>query len=358
MAGKVGRPKKNTEVQPIKDINTTKIYCMKCGSSNQNNFYLTKDTYHSFYNKIPYCKDCIKTIYKFYLQKYDDMNLAVYYTCRKIDVAYIHANYLGALENIKNPNSKIKGEDAIISAYMKGFSFAEQNGWGTSFDDSQGESEIDKLESYDIITKIKRNKINNPNSDNNNEDYEVLEYDTAVLQSKWGNTFENWKLSFLESEYLDWDEKLNGINDKTTDILVKQICYQLLDIFIDRQSGTSVDKKIKTLRELMSDSGLMEKQNKAMQQKSNIGMTIRDIEFHKPIPNSTPIFDDVDGVKNYIYGAAGCYFKATGVENEYTRFYDNWMKEYSVDIITDLIEDKKKEELETGEVIKSGDNNE
>ena len=343
-----GRPRKvdaKSKASTTNQADAPKLHCIMCGSSNQTNFYLSKDKSHSFFGKIPYCKNCVKEIFLHYCKLYDDINLAVYYTCRKIDIPYIHSNYLGAIEAINNPDVKMSGDENVFGAYMKGIAFAEKNGWGTSFDDSQGENSIEKLASYDEVTKIKRNKINNPsNAVSDEEEYEVIEYDTDVLQSKWGNTFENWELSYLESEYLDWEEKLNGINDKTIDILVKQICYQLLDIYKDRQSGTSVDKKIKTLRELMNDSGLMEKQNKATAQRKNIGMTIRDIEYHRPIPMSEPIFDDVDGVKNYIYGAAGCYFKANGIENEYTKFFDEWMKDYSVDVVTDLLEEKKKEE--------------
>lgn len=338
-----GRPKKVTPTEP-KDIH--KITCLKCGCSNQKNFYYSKDKFHEYFGRVPYCKDCVKEIYGHYYKIYQDTNLAVYYTCRKMDIPYIHANFVGAIEALNNPDVPMNNtEENVMGAYMKGMAFAEKNEWGYSFDDSQGENSIEKLASYDEVTKIKRNKINNPSNAVSDEDeYEVIEYDTDVLQSKWGNTFENWELSYLESEYLDWEEKLNGINDKTIDILVKQICYQLLDIYKDRQAGTSVDKKIKTLRELMNDSGLMEKQNKATAQRKNIGMTIRDIEYHRPIPMSEPIFDDVDGVKNYIYGAAGCYFKANGIENEYTKFFDEWMKDYSVDVVTDLLEEKKKEE--------------
>lgn len=338
----MARPKKSTQeaTKLLNSKNENKISCMRCGCTTQSNFYQTKDVNRKHYMKLPYCKECVRFFYDYYLKIYEDVNLAIYYMCRKIDIPYIHSNFLGALENVNNQNAKIQGEDVIVSAYMKGLSFSEKNGWGYTFDDSQGENYIEKLDSYDVITKVKRNRINNP-SQQESDDYEVIEYDTGALQSKWGNTFENWELSYLEGEYLDWEEKLNGINDKTIDILVKQICYQLLDIYKDRQAGTAVDKKIRTLRELMNDSGLMEKQNKAMLQKSNIGMTIRDIEFHKPIPTSTPVFDDVDGIKNYIFGAAGCYFKATGVENVYTKFYDKWMKDYSVDLITDMVNEKE-----------------
>lgn len=353
MAGR-GRPRKQPQKQqkPIEPevklvVDLPKVYCLKCGCTNQKNFYASKDPYHAFFGKIPYCKDCIKNIYMFYLKKYDDINLAIYYTCRKIDAPYIHANFLGALENVKNPNAKIQGEDAIVSAYMKGLSFAEVNEWGNSFDDSQGEADIEKLYAYDVITKIKRNKINSPNSvnsDDNSDDYEIIEYDTDILQSKWGMTFENWELAYLEGEYLDWDEKLNGINDKTIDILVKQICYQLLDIYRDRQAGTPVDKKIKTLTELMNNSGLIEKQDKAQEKHKALGMEIADIEFMRPATTGKQIFTDVDGVNNYIKGAAGCFFKAMGQENEYTEFYDEWMKKYKVPIVDEMLATKQAEE--------------
>ena len=76
----------------------------------------------------------------------------------------------------------------------------------------------------------------------------------------------------------------------------------------------------------------------------------------KPATSGKPIFDDVDGVQNYIKGSAGCYFKAMGIENEYTRFYDEWMKDYQVDIVNEMLANKQAEEKEL-EKITSGGNN-
>ena len=42
---------------------------------------------------------------------------------------------------------------------MKSMAFAEQNGWGSTFDDSVGEDQIDGLSSYADVVKVKR-KIN------------------------------------------------------------------------------------------------------------------------------------------------------------------------------------------------------
>lgn len=352
-----GRPKGSTKKV---DTSTDEpvLYCLECGNKVISNFYMSKDKHRKFFGKIPYCKNCIKKMYKTYLSLYNDENLAVYYTCRKIDVPYIHSSYLGAVESSKNKDSNFN-DTLLIQTYMSNMGFAEKNGWGTSFDDSQGENQIEKLHTFDAVTEIKRNRINNPshNPEVNSDEYETIEYDTEFLQSKWGQTFENWELAYLEGEYLDWEEKLNGISDKTIDILVKQICYQLLDIYKDRQSGAAVDKKIKTLTDLMNNSGLIDKQDKANEKHKTLGMEIEQIEYMKPATSGKNIFEDVDGLKNYINGAAGCYFKAMGIENEYTKFYDNWMKEYQVDIVNDMLATKQSEEKELERIASGGGNN-
>ena len=43
-------------------------------------------------------------------------------------------------------------------------------------------------------------------------------------------------------------------------------------------------------------------------------------------------------------------------ENEYTKFYDEWMKDYQVDIVNEMLANKQAEEKEL-EKIASGGNN-
>ena len=318
--------------------------CIRCGNSNQTNFYQTKDRNRKFYSKIPYCKKCIKDIFANYKKKFKDKdNLAFYYLCRKIDIPYIHSNYMGALENIKNPESKIYGEDNLIPAYMKGFAFSEQNGWGYSFDDSQGESSIDGLSSFEDLTKVKKNR--NLATPDSNEDYDVIEYDTEYLQSKWG-FFDNNDLAYLESEYLDWEDKLGGsIGEKSIDIIVKQICLQTLDIQKAREQGEDVTKKIKTLRDLMSDGGLVEKQNQASNLiNSSAGQRIEDIEKIRPIYQVDEDLSDVDNIKKLIIGFAGATSRALGKTNYYTDKFEELYKDYSIDIIENYNDSPSEEE--------------
>lgn len=318
------------------NTDNSKIRCIRCGSANQGNFYQTKDKNRGYFAKIPYCKDCIKEMFSMYLKKYNNKNLAFYYLCRKIDIPYIHDNYLGALKNVSNPEAKIYGEDNIIPAYMKGFALSDRNGWGSSFDDSQGEANIDGIASFDEFTKVKKNRriANNSSSD----DYEVLEYDTGYLQVKWG-FFDNDDLSYLESEYLDWEDKLGGpITEKSIDIIVKQICLQTLDIQKARERGEDVTKKIKTLRDLMSDGGLVEKQNQASDLvSSSVGQRIEEIEKIRPVYSPDPELQDVDNVKNLIYGFAGGTSRALGKNNFYTNKLDEIFADYTIDIIEENI---------------------
>lgn len=330
----MGRPKK--QVQQPEQV---KVRCIRCGGYAQSNFYQTKDKNRKFYSKVPYCKNCVKELFAEYQKKYrDNHNLAFYYLCRKIDIPYIHSNYVGAMENIKNPDSKIYGEENFVSAYMKGFAFAEQNGWGYTFDDSQGEKDIEGIASYDEFTKVKKNKkvANSTNSD----DYELIEYDTEYLQSKWG-MFDNNDLSYLESEYLDWKDKLGGnISEKSIDIIVKQICLQSLDIQKSREQGDDVTKQIKTLRDLMSDGGLVEKQNQVSDiVNSSVGQRIEDIENLRPVYAPDPDLTDVDNMEKLIIGFAGATSRALGKNNYYTEKFEELYRDYSIDIIENLRSD-------------------
>ena len=274
-----------------------KIKCLCCGMGNQSNFYATKDPFRKYFAKIPYCKNCIKEIYNKYLKKYNgNINMAIYYLCRKIDLPYIHSAFVGAVENINNPNAKIQGEDSIVSAYIKNLSFSEANGWGCNFDDSQGENEIDGLSSFEETIKVKRSqKI--PGKEPDKDKYDVIEYDTDELIRKWG-LYDNSDLIYLESEYLDWSDKLNGIHEKSIDIMVKQVCLQCNEIRKDRENGANVDKKLATLQSLLKTSGLIEAQKDNTDDLS-VGMLISEIEHKRPVKTVDPELEDVNNIQMF-----------------------------------------------------------
>lgn len=320
----------------LEKINKTEIMlpqakCQKCGMSTQSKFYLTKDPNRCTYGKILYCKDCVRKIYEHYYKKYKNINLGVYYTCRKIDIPYIDVAFKGAMDTIKNPKSTIVGEENIIPAYFKGLAVSEQNGWGYTFDDSIGEDKIDGIISFDIYTKVKRNNRIVGSLDDTK--YDIIEYETEALQMKWGD-YDNADLGSLETEYLDWQDKLGGqIDDKTIDELIKQICYQTLEIKKDRENGDDCSKKVDTLIKLMNNSNLIEKQKKTEETVRTAGQRIEDIERTRPIKKVDSELSDVDNIERLLIGYIGTTARALGKENYYTKKFDELYKSYSIDII-------------------------
>lgn len=165
-------------------------------------------------------------------------------------------------------------------------------------------------------------------------DFDVIEMDADELMRKWGR-FDNDDLAYLESEYMDWEEQLNGIVDKYVDIMVKQVCLTLNEIRHDRESGQPVEKKVQSLRNLIKDSGLSDLQkNDAVEQ--GAGMTIRDIEFKRPVHAVDPDFEDVDDVRLMVDAFLGGTSRAIGKENEFTARFDDEYSKYTIDIIEDL----------------------
>ena len=313
-----------------------RIVCCNCGCKNQSNFYTTKDRLRAYFQKLPYCKDCVKAIYADYLSRYKgNMNLAIYHTCRKLDIPYIHANYEGTLNALKNPNTTIKGDDAMIQAYMKGLAFSDQNGWGYTFDESMGENYIEGLSTFDDIVKVKR-KVNPASEEEDEANYDYIDYEADDLVRKWGN-YDNEDLAYLENEYLDWADKVGDyINEKSTEIMIKQVCYQCLEIHHDRQHNVNVDKKITTLTKLMSESGLLEKQQNKGMNNLKIGMCIQDIENSRPIKPVDPVLEDVDKFKKVVYAFLGALCRTLGKEGFYTHKFDELFSKHSIDLISEM----------------------
>ena len=258
-------------------------------------------------------------------------NLAIYFTCRKIDIPYIHQAYLAAMKESQNENSVLNGEENLLPIYLKNLAFADKNGWGSSFDDSQGENNIEGLSNYDVYTKIKRpKKVTGELDDDDN--YEDIEFSTAYLQSVWGR-FDNDDLAYLQNEYMDWESKLGQIDTKDIDVIVKQICHTTLQINKARENGQDVTKMINSLTSLMNNGGLLEKQNEAVQNSKVVGQRIEDIETFRPVKKVDPELADVDSNQMLFDAFVGCMARTLGKNNKYVEKFEKEFEPYSIDII-------------------------
>ena len=153
------------------------------------------------------------------------------------------------------------------------------------------------------------------------------------LRNKWGN-MKSEDVLFLETEYQEWVTRYD-VSSKSMEILVKEICYQQLSIKKKREEEKSVEKELKTLQDLMGNTALKPIQESAAQatEAQTFGTLIKKWETEYPVPDPDPEFEDVDGIKKYInVWFFGHLCRMLGLENDYSKEYDEETLKYTVDL--------------------------
>lgn len=151
-------------------IEADKLSCVKHGGKelNLSNFYMASPV--SIYNAlgyIPICKKCLYEMTNEYNSRYKDMRKAIYYICRKIDVAFNSNIYEGALEKDGTDIKK------IFQSYMTQYnSLGRTNNTFLPFDDGE------HIEEFGFI-----NTNESKNNDKNEKDV-VVGYDNSIKMSK------------------------------------------------------------------------------------------------------------------------------------------------------------------------------
>lgn len=344
---KRGRPSKAEVEAKAEAERNKKVICLNCGCKNQTYFYKSQNTFNKYFGVIPYCKNCVKgEMWQFFLKKYNsNEQLALHALLRSLNLPYIHSVYLASIKNINNPNalisnSRVENEEdneadsLLISAYMKNYnSFAKQNNYGSTYLDSEGIDEIVALADNEPTLTLKRRKTKINENDINEDRYEYFEYEADELLDKWG-LFDDDKLKKLELEYLDWKDKIGDcIYEKSTDIMVKQVCFLTVVIQEKRVMGESVEDELKELRAILKDSGLLEKQQSQDIESKQIGMTIKEIEQWRPLKETLPELVDVDNFREIEDTFIGAMARTMGKENEFTQRFDEIYRDYTVDIV-------------------------
>ena len=132
---------------------------------------------------------------------------------------------------------------------------------------------------------------------------------------------------------MDWESKLGQIDTKDIDVIVKQICHTTLQINKARENGQDVTKMINSLTSLMNNGGLLEKQNKAVQNSKVVGQRIEDIETFRPVKKVDPELADVDNNRMLFDAFTGCTARALGKNNKYVERFEKEFEPWSIDII-------------------------
>lgn len=170
------------------------------------------------------------------------------------------------------------------------------------------------------------------------DDGEVIEMSTSRKPRKeiiklFGSGFTNEDYLYLQDQYDEWRARTQ-VNSKSQEMYVIQICFKQLDIWKCQKTGKDTDKLIKSLNDLMSAANLQPRQNvgNASTDSLTFGQLIEKWEQSDPIPEPSEEFKDVDGIGKYIrVWFKGHLSRALGLDNGYSREYDEYIKEFTVE---------------------------
>lgn len=300
--------------------------CTSCGESKKiNDFYksysiLFKSNQEQ---RMTVCKECIVDAYNYFFSKVNIEINAVYLTCQLFDSCFNLTLFDSVIEQAE------KSKSNIIQIYFQKINSLHQYKNKTFLDSDKFELEAVVIDS----------KVDEQYQEILNRDFIVTPYMVAF----WGKGLTKENMMLLENEYHNL-KTYYQCDSYAQQILFQEISHQRLDIKKKRESGSNVDKEMKTLQDLLGSASIKPAQQDSLSAGEQVSFTtlIDEWEKEKPIPEPEDDFKDIDGIKKYIsVWFFGHLCKMLGLKNNYSKMYDEEISKYTVENPNDSTEDEE-----------------
>lgn len=293
-------------------IELSYIYCPKCG-----NFKSSTQFYSNTRNKSGYehyaCKACILDMATDYDKKEDkrkdnrDKTIDVF---RKLDLPFIESDYEGQLRLLADDASGFVRQTAFQQYMIMVKSLPQYR--NKTFSDSE-------FEATDL-------------ENNSEEDVKIVQKTIRSAKKRFGSSYDNEQLMFLENDYQDWINRYE-CNTKAQEEIFENLSEAKLakrELIKKGMPTNTIDKQI---QDWLSAGNLQPKQNagNSLADSLTFGQLIEKWENEKPIPEPDPEFKDIDGIGKYIrVWFKGHLCRALGIDNSYSKEYDEYIDKYTV----------------------------
>jgi hypothetical protein len=291
-------------------------YCRKCQKTMPlSKFYEATNKIIDSNGFMSVCRECCNNLYDEYFSTYNNMELALQFTCRDLDVCFNQEALRQAQSHIDSLLGHGKKAEAVFGYYKSKLGSTGKNNTGiNSF----------RYKDSDLVN----DNIIIPSDNIDNQLIKV----TPELIRKWGNLQQQNDIVFLEEQYQDWAIRYE-VSSKAMELLVQEICYQQLSIKRKREQQQNVSKELKDLQDLMNSSALKPiQESAAMSAEFNtLGTWIKKFEQEEPYPEPDPELRDVDGIKKYIrVWFLGHMCKILGIYNDFSQEYEEELLKYTI----------------------------
>lgn len=292
-----------------------KKVCRYCTNEKSTKRFYKSQDFLDTDGRMSICIDCVSYLFNYYYSIHSRIDVAIYEVCRCVNVRYDSRAYSSLMTSLER-----NGMQATIDAI---------NGEV----DEEGNSDLDKIavdtkmslfgKYYTILQHIYANSDMDLTFDvyknDRPEGYEDKTTDKAVtealddvyakrftiLERKWGKGLDDDDYSYLEAEYQSW-AKTKDVDNKSVDLLIREICLQQLKMRKARENGDEVDKKdIDILTNLMDKCSITpdkEKESSSSRSQAAFGTWLKDVETLSPAEwvENQKLFKDVEGIDDYV----------------------------------------------------------
>lgn len=303
----------------------SKFFCSRCGTafSRQKGYFpVSHSPMYRGTGYLPFCNDCLDTMFDEYRQLLGSDREAMRRMCMKLDL-YWHDSIYDMVERTAGVNSKVRnyiGKTNIIRYIDK------------SFDDTIADEERSGIRQ----TMSQDDGVQQGYLPEEAEE-EIIDIPEDVILF-WGPGYTPKMYLELEERKKYWISRFpTGYNfDIGEEALIRQICNLEIDINHDRAAGKSIDKNVNTLNTLLGSANLKPTQKKddgadAELDNMPFGVGIRKWENTRPIPEPDPELQDVDGIVRYItVWFLGHLCHMVGIKNTYCKLYEEEMERLRV----------------------------
>lgn len=241
-------------------------------------------------------------------------------TFKKLDWYFNESTYLDQL-NIINEGTGEKVRSTAAQQWIV-MSRSLPNWRGLTFKDSEFSDESETLE---LSTNRKPRR-------------EILKI--------FGGGFTNEDYLYLQDQYDDWRVRVQ-VDSKSQETYIIQICFKQLEIWKAQKSGKDTDKLIKSLNDLMNGAALQPRQNvgNASTDSLTFGQLIEKWELTRPIPTPQEEFIDPDNIGKFLrVWFKGSLMRALGLDGGYSKEYDDYVAQYSVEKPSNIDDDDSVDE--------------
>ena len=303
------------------EVNASSTICRKCGTAYgrmKGYFPVSYGYLYKGVGYLPYCKDCIDTMFSSYLTESGSTKQAVRQMCRKLDLYWN--------EQVYSSVEKQSAAKSAMTAYITKVNAVKYA--GKSYDDTLREEGSLWMLRPDRSGAPLRVGTDGGVTEADGEPVEMGNISSEVV-SFWGPGYTANMYKELEQRRAYWMASLpEGVEVNVgLEALIRQIVSTEIDINRERAAGNPVDKLQATLNTYLGSAMLKPAQksddNDMSLERTPLGVWVDRYENRRPLPETDPELRDVNHIVRYITTwFLGHLCKMLGIKNTYCKLYE------------------------------------